>query len=180
MPNHNQFRSQSRKAALCGILAALSVVILTMGGLIPFATFACPMLALICQPPVVCEYGTKISLVLYAAVSILALLLCTDKEIAMFYTFIGWYPSLRPRLERIPQFLGVVIKCGLFSLSMAAMYLLLLYLFRLEEIVAEFSEYSTGMLVVLLVLGNVSFLLFDRVLSRVSVLYYRKRKKPQQ
>ena len=41
--------------ALCGLMAALSIVILLLGGLIPLATFACPMLAMICLLPVLRE-----------------------------------------------------------------------------------------------------------------------------
>lgn len=42
---HEQTREQSRRTALCAMLAALSVVILCLGGVIPLATFVCPMLA---------------------------------------------------------------------------------------------------------------------------------------
>lgn len=176
MEQHSRSQSQSRKAALCGVMAALSVVILCLGGLVPLATFACPILAMLCLIPVLCEYGTETALLLYGAVSILALLLGPDKEAALFYTFLGWYPSVRSRVDSIHVPVRWLVKCGLFSAAMLAMYALLLHLFRLEAVVEEFAEYSAATTVALLVLGNVTFLAFDQALARITTLYQKKRK----
>lgn len=174
MENHSQFQRRSRKLALCGLMAALSAVILTWGSLIPFSTFACPMLAMLCLIPAVCGYGTGTALTMYAAVSVLGLLLCPDKEIALLYVFLGWYPSVRSRLDALPRLLRLAAKCALFSLSIIVMYALILYLFQLEAVAEELAGYSTVMIVGMLVLGNVTFLLYDRVLENFSRLY-RKR-----
>lgn len=109
-------------------------------------------------------------------VSILALLLGPDKEIAFLYIFLGWYPAIRARLNRVPKTVRWLVKCGLFSAAMLAMYVFLLYLFRLEAVVVEFAEYSVVMTAALLVLGNVTFLVFDQALARFTTLYQRKRK----
>ncbi len=170
----NSFQRHSRTMALGGLMAALSVVILLLGGLIPAATFACPMLAMLCLLPVLRECGEKIALVLYAAVSVLALLLVADKELALFYVFLGYYPILRPRLNKLPSpLLRILAKCGLFTAATVVMYLLILYLFQLEAIAAEFAEYSAGFMVLLLVLGNAVFLLLDQALDRLSMVYDR-------
>lgn len=176
MEQHSRAQSQSRKAALCGVMAALSVVFLCLGGLVPLATFACPMLAMLCLIPPVCEYGQGTALLLYGAAAILGLLLCPDKEIAFFYTFLGWYPAVRVRLDRIPKISRWLVKCGLFSASMLVMYALLLRLFRLEAVVEEFAGYSIAMVFGLLALGNVTFLAFDQVLARMTCVYQQKRK----
>ena len=175
MSARNQFQRQSRQTALCGLLAALSVVILSLGSLIPLATFACPMLAMVCLLPVVRSYGGRTALLVYTAVSVLALLLCADKEAACFYLFLGWYPALRPQLGRLGRVAGIAVKCGLFTLAMTAMYATLLFLFQMEAIVAEFAEYSAWMIAGLLVLGNVTFLLFDRMLERLALRQRRRR-----
>ena len=176
MNQQDQTHRQSRKAALCGMMAALSVVILCLGGMIPLATFACPMLAMLCLIPAVCGYGTGTALLLYGAVSVLALLLGPDKEIALLYVFLGWYPGIRSQLEFIPQSVRWMAKCALFTLTVAAMYALILHLFRLEAVVEEFAEYSTAMMLALLVLGNVTFLAFDQVLGGLAHAYQKKRK----
>ena len=176
MSQYNQTHSQSRKAALCGMMAALSVVVLCLGGMVPLATFACPILAMLCLIPTLCEYGTGTTLLLYGVVSILALLLCPDKEIALLYTFLGWYPSVRSKVDSIHVPIRWLVKCGLFTLVITVMYALALYLFRLEAVVEEFTGYSVAMMSGLLVLGNAAFLAFDQVLARFSVLYRKKRK----
>ena len=177
MARHEQTHRQSRKIALCGMMTALSVVILSLGSLIPLATFACPLLAMICLLPAVCDYGAGAAAAVYAAVAVLGLLLCPDKEIALFYVFLGWYPGVRAQLDKLPRFVRGAVKCGLFTLSMTVMYALILHMFRLEAVVEEFSDCSAAMVVILLALGNVMFLIFDRVLALLSLLYSRKRKK---
>ena len=176
MEQRSDFQRQSKKMALCGMMVALSVVILCLGGVIPLATFACPMLAMLCLIPAVCEYGAGTAMLLYGAASILALLLGPDKEIALLYVFLGWYPGVRIRLMVIPRPVRWAVKCALFTLAVVAMYALVLHLFRLEAVVEEFSEYSAAMTAVLLVLGNITFLLFDRAMARMTYIYQKKRK----
>ena len=84
----------------------------------------------------------------------------------------GWYPALRPRLEGLAsKLLRTAVKCLLFSAAMAAMYLLLIFFFRLEAVAADFAEYSALAAAGLLALGNVTFLLFDRALGQLMRLY---------
>lgn len=175
MAYHRQKR-QSRRMALCGLLTALSAVLLCLGSLVPLAAFACPLLAMVCLIPVLCEYGGRTALLVYAAVSCLALLLCADREAALLYLFLGWYPALRPRLCRLPRLPGAAVKCALFCAAVTAMYGLILYLFRLEAVAAEFAGYSAAMLAGLLAMGCVVFLLFDRALSVLTLLYRQKRR----
>ena len=177
MNTHSKFQQQSRRAALCGLLAALSVAILSLGGLIPFATFACPMLAMICLLPIVCDYGTGTALLVYAASAVLGVLLCADKELALLYVFLGWYPAFRPRLERLPRLPRAGVKTGLFCLAVTAMYALILHLLRLDAVVEEFAEYSAPMLIGLLAMGCLVFLVFDRALGVLALVYRQKRKK---
>ena len=97
MPQRSTFRQQSRRMSLGGVMAALTVVILSLGSLVPLATFACPLLAMVCLIPLVCRYGPGAALTVYAGAGILSLFLCADKELAFLYAFLGWYPALRPR-----------------------------------------------------------------------------------
>lgn len=172
MPQQSTFRRQSRRMALGGVMAALTVVILSLGSLIPLATFVSPLLGMVCLIPLVCRYGPGTALMVYAGAGILSLFLCADKELAFLYVFLGWYPALRPRLEGVAsKVLRGAVKCVLFSAAVAAMYLLLIFLFRMEAVAAEFAEYSAFAVAGLLVLGNVTFLLFDRALGQLMRLY---------
>ena len=171
----NTFRKNSRRIALCGMLAALSAVLLSAGGIVPLATFCCPILAMLCILPVLEEYGAKTALLFYAAVSLLALLLCPDKEIALLYTFLGWYPVLRPQLDRAVRnrLLNAALKLALFALCISAMYALAIFVLGMTYLAAE---YGGGLLLLAatVVLAAIVWLLFDKVLQRFTLLYRRK------
>lgn len=172
----SSFRHNSRRAALCGVMAALAVVFLQMGGILPLATFCCPLLAMLCSLPVLEEYGRRTALVLYAAVSLLALLLAPDKEVALLYAFLGWYPALRPTLDRViggtlPRLL---VKSALFAVAVSAMYALAIFLLGMEDLAREYTEAGRAVLGLTVVLGFAVWLLFDKVLLRFTLLYRRK------
>lgn len=172
----SNFRQQSRRMALCGVLAALALVFLSMGGMIPFATFCCPILAMLCMLPVLEEYGAKTALVFYAAVSLLALLTAPDKEVSLLYVFLGWYPALRPLLDRSvrPPLLRTVLKLALGAAAVAAMYALAIFVLGMEDIAQDYAGESTAILAVTAVLGCAVWLLCDMVLARFTLLYRQK------
>ena len=75
-------KTESQKIALCGVLGALSVVLLLLGSALQIGTYAAPMLAAFLLIPVLDEYGPKYALLLYATVSILSVLLVPELELA--------------------------------------------------------------------------------------------------
>ena len=77
-------KTESQKIALCGVLGALSVVLLLVGAALQIGTYAAPMLAAFLLIPVLDEYGPKYALLLYATVSILSVLLVPELELAFF------------------------------------------------------------------------------------------------
>lgn len=164
-----------RQIALSGMLAALAVVILLLGGAIGIGTFAAPVLAMAVLLPVLEEWGAKAAGCAYGAAAILALLLVPDRELALVYTGFGWYPLLRPRIARIPsRFLRLAARLAVCNAVILALYGLLL---RLLGLAADLAGASRVMNAVLLVLGNAVFLLLDVVLARLTVLWRQKLRK---
>ena len=159
-------RGEARRIALGGMMAALAVVIMSLGGLIPIATFVCPMLCMLLLAFVTRFCGSRIGWAWYGAVAILSLLMGPDKEAAAVYAFLGFYPIIKPRLDRMK--FGFAVKLVLFNGLILAMYWLLIHLFGMDQIAAEYQELGTIMTVVMLILGNVTFFLLDRVLTRFS------------
>ena len=156
-------RKRTAQLALAAVLCALAVTVMMLGGLIPAATFCCPMLAGFLTIPILCECGAGMALCAWAAISILSCLLGPDKEAAAIYLFLGWYPVLRPKLEKLRQPLRFLLKLLIFNCAVFAVYSLLLFVLGLESLRAEFSD--------TLVLGNGIFILFDFVLPRLELLY---------
>lgn len=150
--------------ALGGVMAALAVVIMSLGGLIPLATYICPMLCILLVKTVLQICGPRTAWAWYGAVAILSLLLGPDKEAAAVFTFLGYYPILKPKLDDAK--LSWLWKGLIFNASVLIMYWLLIHLFGIAQIAAEFHELGTVMLIVTLLLGNVCFFLVDKLLNR--------------
>lgn len=156
-------RNQSAAVALGGVFAALAVVIMSMGGLIPVATFLCPMLCILLLAVVFRHCGRRMAWAWYGAVAVLGALLGPDKEAAAVFIFLGYYPILKPRLDGLRfSWLG---KGLLFNCAIAVMYVILLKLLGVEQIVQDYAELGTVMTVLMLAMGNATFFLLDRLLS---------------
>lgn len=156
---------QARKIAFGGMMAALAVVIMGLGGLIPVATFVCPVLCMMILAFVLKLCGDSIAWAWYGAVAILSALLGPDKEAAAVFMFLGYYPILKPKLEQFR--LGWLLKILLFNGAVLVMYWILIHLFGMAELASEYQELGSVMTVVMLLMGNLVFLLLDRVLTRM-------------
>ena len=55
----------SGRVALCGVLAALMLVVMLFGTMIPLSTYACPALAGEISIPVISDMASSISMILY-------------------------------------------------------------------------------------------------------------------
>lgn len=156
-------RAKASAVALGGVLAAAACVVMCMGGLIPVATYVCPMLCAILLQLVLRSYGERLAWAWYAVVAILSLLLGPDKEAAAVFVFLGYYPIVKPKLDKLP--LKWLWKLLLFNSACGVMYSLLIHVFGMAQLASEFQELGYTMLAVMLVLGNVTFFLLDRLLG---------------
>ena len=153
-------------------MAALAVVLMAMGPLIPVATYVCPMLCAVMLKIVLNVCGRRIAWAWYGAVALLGLLLAPDKEAAAVFVFLGYYPIVKPKLDR--KKLPWLWKGLLFNVAILIMYWGLIHLFGLAALAEEFSQAGAVMTVIMLILGNVIFFLLDRLLGRG---FHQKRKK---
>ena len=166
---------KSRKMALTGVLCALAVVIMMLGGVIPLATFCCPALAGLMLIPVFVECGEKLSWCAYAAIAALSLILCPDKEAALLLAFIGYYPILRWRMDQLrSRLLRVVAKLGVFNLAVIAMYALSILVLQMDQILREYQEMGLALTVACLLVGNITLLLYDRLIAIMTALYVNR------
>ena len=153
-------RKSTKELALCSMLAALSVVLLCLGGIVPLAVYACPMLASVALLPVREECRPRYAWCCWAAVAILAVLLCPDKEAAALYVFMGYYPLLQPKLETIRR----PLLRWLAKLTVAAV-----------SVVEEFAGTAPWLLWLTVLLGLVVFAVYDIVLHRFALLWRVRR-----
>ena len=160
-------RNKTAKAiSLGGVSAALALVIMCMGGLIPVATYICPILCTLILEFVLQLCGTRIAWAWYGVVTILGVLLGPDKEAAAIFLCLGYYPILKPKLDKLP--LALLWKLLLFNSVICLTYWILMRILGMEQVTTEFEELGTVFLVVLLVLGNLTFFFLDKLLKRLN------------
>lgn len=156
--------SRAKQIALGGMMAALAVVIMSLGGLIPSATFVCPMMCCLILQVVRKLCGDRIGWAWYGAVAILSLLMCPDKEAAAVFVFLGYYPIIKPKFDKSK--LKWLCKVLYFNIVILAMYALLINLFGMAQLAVEWQELGFVMTAIMLLLGNVTFFLLDNVLGK--------------
>lgn len=149
--------------ALGGVMAALALVVMCLGGLIPLATYVCPMFCAVLLMVVLKLTGGRVAWAWYGAVSILSMLLGPDKEAAAVFVFLGYYPIVKPWLDK--RKLAFLWKLVLFNAAIFAMYTVLIHVLGLADVAAEFEELGTVLTVVTLVLGNVTLFMMDVLLT---------------
>ena len=166
---------RSRRLALSGLLCALAVVVMILASAIGIGTFAGPVLAMAVLLPVREEFGTKAAAAVYAVTAVLGFLLVSEAELAFVYAAFGWYPIIQPRLNRIPM---RVVRWAC-KLVLCTGVILTLYgvLLRVLGMSADLTGSAPVWNLLLVILGNVTFLLFDLALMRLSTLWSRKLRK---
>jgi hypothetical protein len=157
-------RTNAKQIALGGVFAALAVVVMCLGGLIPIATFVCPMICMLVLQLIVRLCGKRMGWAWYGCVAILSVLLGPDKEAAAVFVFLGYYPIVKPRMDRLR--LPWLWKLLYFNVVVLALYQILFYLLGMDQLAAEYRELGAVLTVVMLCLANIVFVLLDRVLSR--------------
>lgn len=141
--------------ALGGMMTAVSVVIMAMGSIIPVNTYICPVLCILITRPVLERCGKRTGWCYYLATAVLSLLLAPDREAALVYAFLGYYPMIRP------WFRWLWAKLLFFTLAGAASYAVLL------AVMGAAAAMSEGWLLtaVTVLMWDILFLLVDRLLG---------------
>ena len=168
----------SKRMALCGVFCALGVVLMMLGGLFPLATFCSPALAAIALIPILVETDKRMAWGAYVAIAALSLLLAPDKESALLFLFLGYYPVLRWRVSQIRSaLLRVLAKLAAVNLAAALTYLCGVYAFGLSQIAAEYRAMGLTLGIATLVIANVTMLIYDRLLVIMTGVYVNRLRK---
>lgn len=166
---------RARSLALCGVLTALAVVLLCLGGILPGMVFCAPILAMSVLLPVLEELGPKAAGTAYAAAALSGLLLSPNRETAFVYLFFGWYPILRPKIAALPsRLVRLLARLAVCNAAALLLYGLILRIMGLTEELLGAAWYFNA---ALLAMGNIVFLLTDSTLARLTRVWHWKLKK---
>ena len=157
-------RSKAYPVALGGMLAAAAVVLMSIGTILPVATYAAPVLCMLICRVVLKLCGSRMAWAWYGTVALLSLLLAPDKEAAAVFLVLGYYPILKPKLDSLKG--KWLWKALYFNGSILALYWGLMNIIGMQQLLSDFEGMGLAMTAVLLVLGNVTFFLLDNLLTR--------------
>ena len=171
-PNNSRQMKKSTQVALGGLSSALCLLLMFMTGLIPFSSYIFPALAGIVLISVREENGLKTALLVYAATSLLALLIVPDREAVMMYIMLlGYYPLAKPWIERVPRVFSIVLKLLLFNAVVVAFYYVMLFVFGFPDMLEGWGDFGRYTLVVILAIVNFTLFMYDYLLTQALHIY---------
>lgn len=164
---------KSTQVALGGLSAALCLILMFLTGVIPFGEYALPAFAGLVLIAIVVENGCKTAVLVYLTVSVLAVFLVPRPESTLlFIFFFGYYPVLQTKLVKISwKPLQYLLKFAVFNVAVVAAYMVVIYVLGISEIMEEFGPFGRYSALVLLLLGNVFFAVYDFTVDNIRYLY---------
>ncbi|MDF2592127.1 MAG: putative rane protein [Clostridia bacterium] len=164
----------SRKIAFGGILTALCIVLVYLAAYLPTGKLGLYALSSVTIAIAVIELDVKLGVVVYTASSILIFLLTASMNALLLFTlFFGSYPLLKYYIEKQRSaVMEMLLKFGAFNL----LAVLSIFVFKLLLGVSpiNFSSFSVLITLGILLGGQIIFLIYDYILSRL-IDYYINR-----
>jgi hypothetical protein len=167
-------REKSARIAIGGVFSALCLLLMFLSSVIPFAAIALPMLAGAMLTVVMLENGAKTAFLVYISVSLLSLFIVPNIDAKLlFILFFGYYSILKPAVEKIPvRAAQMALKLFIFNATMVSGYYFSIVILGLSDTGNElFEKYAPAFLLVGM---NLSFILYDYLLTRYIFLYIHK------
>lgn len=160
--------SFDKRIVICGVLVALSVIILYLGCAIEVLDLTMSAIVSLLVVIIVIEMGYNYAWMTFVATAILSLVMLPQKSPAIFYTcFMGFYPILKSHIERIgaaPIRWGIKLVVG--NGAIALMLLVLKYFVP--------DEFEGGWILVgTYLLALFAFLMYDIALTKLITLYFK-------
>ena len=158
-----------KRVVICGMLVALSVIILYLGCAIEVLDLTLSAIVSLLIVLIVIEMKHSYAWLAYIATSILSLILLPQKTPAIFYTcFMGFYPIIKSHVERFGSALvRWTIKLIAGNAALIAMFVLISYFVP--------DEFDGGLLLVgTYILGLAAFVMYDVALTKLITFYFIK------
>lgn len=160
-------KSNARRMAICSMTTALVVVLMFLGAVLELGMYASPLFSGILLIIIGHSYGSKYQTIVWISSSMLCFMLVPNAEQNLFYfCLLGWYPILRPKLQKLPALIRICVKLLIFNSISIAIEALIIYLLLPEAI-------TGAMAAILLILGNITFLAYDYLIPRLEILLLR-------
>lgn len=161
------------KTALGAMCIALSTAVMLASSLLPYFTYALPGMAALMVLFMSAECDRKWGFAVYAGTAIISALIVPGKEaVGIYIAVLGYYPLLKPFFDKPKKWISIIIKILFFIVVIIATYCVMMLVFGISTELLEESE--RYFLPVVLVLGTVAFMMYDKALLMLEIAYYRK------
>lgn len=165
-------KNKTKNTAVCGLMTALSVVLMMLTTLIPVFMYVIPIVTGIIVLFVADVSNKKWGAGVYFSTAFLSLLLITDKEAALTYAlFFGYFPLIKESIEKLPKALAWILKIVLFNIAAVGIGVISFYVFGISG--DEYDEFGKFTIPILLIMANVAFVLYDFCLTKNRFLLIR-------
>ena len=169
---------ESSKAALCGIISALAVVIMLSTYLSPFLVYAAPAFSGLLLILILNETGVRWAIGTYVCISLISSFIVADKEAAVFYImFFGFYPVLgfifNKKIKN--NLLRLIVKLICFNASCAVSFAVCMFVLALD--MSDIAGEGPFFTVLFAFLMNVLFFVYDILIVRLQELYIKRLQK---
>ena len=165
-------KNKTKNTAVCGLMTALSVVLMMLTTLVPVFMYVLPIVTGLLVLFTADASNKKWGLGVYFSTAFLSLLLITDKEAALTYAlFFGYYPLIKDIIEKLPKWVAWILKLVLFNLAAVGIGVISFYLFGVSG--DEYNEFGKFTIPILLIMANVVFILYDFCITKNRFLLTR-------
>lgn len=159
--------------AVCGVITALSVVLMLVLGAAFIFSYILPMLLGMLMIMIKRTFSVSYAWLTYASTSLLSVFLVAEKECMLMYVlFFGFYPIINEGLNKITNKpLRALLKLVIFNSLISIVQILLVFVFGIP-----FLEDGEGKWFIILfaVLMNILFVIYDKLLLNLTLLYELK------
>ena len=161
----NPNRTHTWTIAFGGIQAALAVVIMMWGTLIPGTSYLCPLICLILAEVVLQCCGMGLTWMWSAVVALLSLLLSSDKEAAIVLLFLGYYPMVKVKLDKMRH--PFLWKLTFFNLMLGSITCVTMFILGIDFCREHMTIFQIIFFSFVFMMGNVLLFLTDHFLDAV-------------
>ena len=166
----------TKKIALSAILSAAGVTFLFMGSLLQRLDLSAAALAGLAVVIAVIEIRGKYPVLIYFTVSLISMLILPNKLPAVFFIiFGGIYPIFKAHFERLHPIVSWVLKFSMFNFILWLLIFFARLLISREMIIpGENLNFLANFEIIVFLLANSAFLLYDIVMTKIINVYIIK------
>lgn len=159
--------------ALGGICTALCLAAMFCSGFLPMLDYTIPAITGFIMVIVAVETSMKEAVITYCAVSFLSFFITPNKEATLlFVMFMGYYPILKIHLDKMKnKVFSWIIRLGIFNGAVILFFFIFQYIFTNGDMLEGLEMFGRFAPLILLMLANVVFLLYDYALGLLTSLY---------